>query len=234
MAFDLDDEELKATRKLHKINDDLYDNEKEQMSIGEIIDNIIENPTFFISQLSKMCNECKKVNENLEIKLENKQAKINYLKGQLSVYEKILPEQDKKLHGLDKEVNDKNFAKIEERLMNLINDFRENELKVFDIITEEGKYNLADDVEHILTEREQDKNRIKELEKELEKANKQLDLDYVDDNYIPKQKVKDKIELHKNYLLNQAITSNPTLDSHFRDRENYLMQTLQDLLEGGK
>lgn len=202
MAFDLDNEELRATRKLHKINDDLYENKKE--------------------------------NENLEIKLKNKQAEINYLKGQLSVYEKILPEQDKKLYGLDKKVNDKNFAKIEERLINLINDFRENELKVFDIITEEGKYNLADDVEYILTEREQDKNRIKELEKELEKANRQLDLDYVDDNYIPKQKVKDKIELHKNYLLNQAITSNPTLDSHFRDRENYVIQTLQELLKGGK
>lgn len=88
MAFDLDNEELRATRKLHGLNDDLYKNEKEQMSIGEIIDNIIENPTFFISQLSKMCNENKKENENLEIKLKNKQAEINYLKGQLSVYEK--------------------------------------------------------------------------------------------------------------------------------------------------
>ena len=200
MAFDLDNEELRATRKLHGLNDDLYKNEKEQMSIGEIIDNIIENPTFVISQLSKMYNENKKENENLEIKLENKQAEINYLKGQLSVYEKILPKQDKKLHGLDKEVNDKNFAKIEERLMNLINDFRENELKVFDIITEEGKYNLADDVEHILTEREQDKNRIKELEKELEKANRQLDLDYVDDNYITKEKVKELEEESKKVL----------------------------------
>lgn len=36
--------------------------------------------------------------------------------------------------------------------------------------------------------------RIKELEAKLEEANKQLDLDYVDKNYIPKQKVKDKIE----------------------------------------
>lgn len=89
-------------------------------------------------------------------------------------------------------------------------------------------------IDNVLQEREQDKKRIQELEEELEKANKQLDLDYVDDNYIPKQKVKDKIELHKNYLLNQAITSNLTLDSHFRDRENYLMQTLQELLEGEK
>ena len=55
-------------------------------------------------------------------------------------------------------------------------------------------------IDNVLQEREQDKNRIKELEKELEKANRQLDLDYVDDNYIPKQKVKDKIEeLKKEY-----------------------------------
>lgn len=87
---------------------------------------------------------------------------------------------------------------------------------------------------NILAKLEQKDKRIQELEEKLEKANRQLDLDYVDDNYIPKQKVKDKIELHKNYLLNQAITSNPTLDSHFRDRENYLIQTLQELLEGGK
>ena len=33
-------------------------------------------------------------------------------------------------------------------------------------------------------------SRIKELESKLEEANKQLDLDYVDENYIPKQKVK--------------------------------------------
>ena len=89
-------------------------------------------------------------------------------------------------------------------------------------------------IDNVLQEREQDKKRIQELEKELEKANKQLDLDYVDDNYIPKQKVKDKIELHKYYLLNQAITSNPTLDSHFRDKEKYVIQVLQKLLEGEK
>lgn len=89
-------------------------------------------------------------------------------------------------------------------------------------------------IQNILVELEQKDKRIQELEKELEKANRQLDLDYVDDNYITKEKVKDKIELHKNYLLNQAITSNLTLDSHFRDRENYLIQTLQELLEGGK
>ena len=87
-------------------------------------------------------------------------------------------------------------------------------------------------IQNILVELEQKDKRIQELEKELEKANRQLDLDYVDDNYIPRQKVKDKIEEHKYYLLNQAITSNPTLDSHFRDKEKYVIQVLQKLLEG--
>jgi len=130
MAFDLDNEELRATRKLHKINDDLYE---------ETSDKKFKNDSVIALKFAVM----------------------------------------------QQQINEKD-------------------------------------------------SRIQELEEELEKANKQLDLDYVDDNYIPKQKVKDKIELHKNYLLNQAITSNPTLDSHFRDRENYLIQTLQELLEGGK
>ena len=46
-------------------------------------------------------------------------------------------------------------------------------------------------IKNILSEREQDKERIKELESKLEEANKQLDLDYVDENYIPKQKAKE-------------------------------------------
>ena len=49
-------------------------------------------------------------------------------------------------------------------------------------------------IKHILSEREQDKARIKELESKLEEANKQLDLDYVDENYIPKQKVEDYLK----------------------------------------
>lgn len=130
MAFDLDNEELRATRKLHKINDDLYE---------ETSDKKFKNDSVIALKFAVM----------------------------------------------QQQINEKD-------------------------------------------------SRIQELEEKLEKANRQLDLDYVDDNYIPKQKVKDKIELHKNYLLNQAITSNPTLDSHFRDRENYLIQTLQKLLEGGK
>lgn len=63
---------------------------KKENTIGEMIDNIIDNPTIMITQLSNMLIDCKKINEDLQIKLKNKQSEIDYLKGQLSVYEKML------------------------------------------------------------------------------------------------------------------------------------------------
>ena len=92
---------------------------------------------------------------------------------------------------------------------------------------------------------QQDKNRIKELEEELEKANRQLDLDYVDDNYIPKQKVKDKIEeLKKEYY--EILSEYGNLDTDIvinvpnKNVRKYIDElvikilVLQELLEGGK
>ena len=58
-------------------------------------------------------------------------------------------------------------------------------------ITTSQHNKLRKAMQNILSEREQDKTRIKELESKLEEANKQLDLDYVDENYIPKQKAKE-------------------------------------------
>lgn len=63
--------------------------------------------------------------------------------------------------------------------------------------------------------------RIQELE---EKVN----------NSISIQNVIEAINVHQDYLLNQATTSNPTLDANFRDRERYAIQVLQELLEGEK
>lgn len=45
------------------------------------------------------------------------------------------------------------------------------------------------------------------------------------------EKAKEKIILHKEYLSNQAVTSNPTLDAHYRDVEKQIIQTLQELLD---
>ena len=87
---------------------------------------------------------------------------------------------------------------------------------------------------NILAEREQDKARIKELEEELEKANRQLDLDYVEENFIPKQVIKDKIE-----KIIRETTPTPVFKpkSMWDDTDYerlYKTQPLLELLEGEK
>ena len=67
-------------------------------------------------------------------------------------------------------------------------------------------------------------DRIKELEEELAEFNKQLDLDYVDENYIPKQVVIDKME-----ELNNEIKNGDTIEAIFKIKQQ---QILQELLEG--
>lgn len=64
------------------------------MSIGKTIDELLENPDFVISQLSKIIIEKTKTIENLEIKLKNKKSEIDYLQGKISVYEKFLSERE--------------------------------------------------------------------------------------------------------------------------------------------
>ena len=88
---------------MNKYDDTDYQIEREEsieyeegrkMTIGEIIDNLMENPAIIISQLTKLYEECQKANEDLQIKLKNKQSEIDFLKGQLSVYEKLLNGED--------------------------------------------------------------------------------------------------------------------------------------------
>ena len=84
-----------------------------------------------------------------------------------------------------------------------------------------------DRIENVLAEREQKDERIKELEEELEKANRQLDLDYVEENFIPKQKVMDKIE--------ELIIDNRYYDKFLESRDiQYTIDILREILEGGK
>lgn len=68
----------------------------EEMAIGQVIDNLMNNPDIIIKKLTKLTEECQKVNKNLKTKLKSKQAEIDFLKGQLSVYEKFLEEKEKK------------------------------------------------------------------------------------------------------------------------------------------
>ena len=81
--------------------------------------------------------------------------------------------------------------------------------------------------------------RIQELEEELEKANRQLDLDYVEENFIPKQKVKGKLKelkIERDKIYKEFIESN-RLDKQLHVQGIYLdaqIIILQELLEGEK
>lgn len=70
--------------------DEMLEDVEEKKTVGEILDNLMENPALVIKELSKALEDCKKVNEDLETKLKNKQSEIDFLKGQISVYEKFL------------------------------------------------------------------------------------------------------------------------------------------------
>lgn len=139
MAFDLDDDELKATREMHKLSD------------------------------KNVANVTK--------------SDIDILKALINVYEAGLPNCDELL---------------------------DSEVKA---------------LKKVLAEREQDKARIKELEEELEKATRQLDLDYVEENFTTKQKVKEGLEKIEDYF--------DRLNGPDEDIE-YIKQIKQELLGGGK
>lgn len=129
MAFDLDNEELRATRKLHKINDDLYE---------ETSDKKFKNDSVIALKFAVM----------------------------------------------QQQINEKD-------------------------------------------------SRIQELEKELEKANRQLDLDYVDDNYITKEKVKEVLQNNRNELFSMTYL----YKEQYRLYENQIERINkieQELLKGGK
>ena len=88
-------------------------------------------------------------------------------------------------------------------------------------------------IEHMLTEREADKKRIKELEEENTEIKNTKMNEYLHKNlwlakhlnelYIPKQKVKDKME-----KLNKEIKSCDEIEAIFKIKQQ---QILQELLE---
>ena len=66
----------------------------EEMTIGQVIDDIMNNPDVIIKNLTKLTEECQKVNEDLKTKLKNKQSEIDFLRGQIAVYEKFLKNEE--------------------------------------------------------------------------------------------------------------------------------------------
>ena len=72
----------------------LEDVEEEKMIIGQVIDNLMNNPDIIIKNSTKLTEECQKVNEDLKVELKNKQSEIDFLKGKIAVYEKFLNLED--------------------------------------------------------------------------------------------------------------------------------------------
>lgn len=108
----------------------------------------------------------------------------------------------------------------------------------------DGSKNVAYAIEHILAEREEDKKKIAELEAKLE-FKEYGDLDnlqfeeYIKE-FIPKQKVKDKIERHKiaKEGLEKEYNNKKYEDDDLRARDFYvivtqdrIIQALEELLE---
>ena len=134
----------------------------------------------------------------------------------------------RKLHNQDDGLYEETSDKDVENIKIVIKDCREH-LKLYGeaFITA----NELDRIEHILTEREQDKKRIQELEAEnrIFKDSNVLVNRYfkLKDNSIPVQKVKDKIEeLKKEYEENKD--ENGESEYYYPD---YTIRKLEELLE---
>ena len=103
-------------------------------------------------------------------------------------------------------LSDKNVAKIDDDI-NKLNKFCEYEDAV--VLCEEALYEIQEAIERILSEREQDKKKIKELEEHQKKFyNGELytakQLKQIEENqnkyFINKQKVKDVLQKNRNEL----------------------------------
>lgn len=84
---------------------------------------------------------------------------------------------------------------------------------------------------NILAERELKNKRIQELEEELAEFNKQLDLDYVDENFIPRQVVKDVLQNNRNELFGVTYLSKEQYKPYEMQIER-INKIEQELLEG--
>ena len=173
--MDLDDDELRATRILHGINDNLYDNATE--------------------------------NKKKEIIRELKTARAVVIENNSS-WDKIMTTERMTL----------------EEAINIVDEMYQDRYKTIEEKTEEGTtihLEKIDDVKFTNLEFASVRllREVQSLQKKLESSTLE-------------QKIEGEIQVHLNYLNNQATTSNPTLDKHFREKERYVIQVLRKLSEG--
>lgn len=293
MAFDLDDDELRATREMHKLSDKNVASEEEKLmkSLEYELDRIIEKSSkvetaaeiaylrqqiilMFLKLLKEREQDKKRIQELEEerqivgMPVRNKRSgKIGVIlhkweSGSIAVLEKISPRvinthenmstlevitdkviQEQTIDNV--EGGDKNVASIDDDI-NKLNKFCEYEDTV--VLCEEALYEIQEAIERILSEREQDKKKIKELEEknkilncqnkqvenyaeELKKYNKTVSDRIVEykKNSIPVQKVKDELETLRKML---KATMSGKLQEYTVEEIIIKINTLEELLEG--
>lgn len=74
--------------------DEMLEGVEEEMNLEDFFNTLWKNPEIIINKFSNMYEECQKVNEDLKVELKNKQSEIDFLRGQISVYEKFLKDEE--------------------------------------------------------------------------------------------------------------------------------------------
>ena len=140
-----------------------------------------------------------KENEELKYKVEGQECVIETQAHNEEVYERIFKRLEKENEELkqDKNHNYQMIALVQNEMLGYMQGYEDgkklNRSAVAYIVENQQYYILNKQIEHY-------KEYIKKLQKENEEYSKQLDLDYVDKNYISKKKIEDTIEELKGKL----------------------------------
>ena len=89
-----DDYYIEEDKQSWSWTDEMLEDIEEEMNLEDFLNALWKNPEIIINKFSNMYEECKKVNEDLKVELKNKQSEIDFLKGQISVYEKFLKDEE--------------------------------------------------------------------------------------------------------------------------------------------
>lgn len=140
-----------------------------------------------------------KENEELKYKVEGQECVIETQAHNEEVYERIFKRLEKENEELkqDKNHNYQMIALAQNEMLGYMQGYEDgkklNRSAVACVVENQQYYIIKKEIEHY-------KEYIEKLQKENEEYSKQLDLDYVDKNYISKQKIKDEIEELKGKL----------------------------------
>ena len=249
--MDLDDDELRATRKMHGQDDGLYEETSDKNVVSEddmeeLYDVLLHHREtgevriaikHLLAEREQMLNERKKytirltdeeyrkVIENAQMDTSNDRAiaiKFVVMQQQIDEKERKIIELENGRKPWDKIMTAERMT-LEEAI-NIVDEMYQDRYKIIEEKTEEETtihLEKIDDVKFTNLEFASVRllREVQSLQKKLESSTLE-------------QKIEGEIQVHLNYLNNQALTSNPILDKHFREKERYVIQVLRKLSEG--